>query len=152
MFAAGLLAAVFDAQAARDIDGDGLGEVDVLAGRDGGGRLLRVEVRRAVDRHGVHLLQQLQVALEAREAIGLRDLQLLAGVVHAVLEVVGHGDDVVAAVLLEQLGDPGAAPAAADQAEIDLGIGGRAADETRLHHGERHGGGPRPGHESPAGQ
>ena len=81
------------------IDRDGLGDVDVLAGRHGGRRVLRVEVRRALDRHGVHFLQQLQVAFEAGEAVGLGDPELLAGVVDAVLEVVGHGDDVVAAVL-----------------------------------------------------
>jgi hypothetical protein len=51
----------------------------VLAGRDSGGRLLRVEVRRALNRHGVHFLQQLQIAREAWEAIGLGDFKLIAG-------------------------------------------------------------------------
>ncbi len=62
---------------------------------------------------------------------------LLPSVIDAVLEVIGAGDNVVSAVLLEQLGDPGAATAAAEHAEIDLGVGTGAAHELRLYNSKR---------------
>ena len=68
-----------------------------------------------------------------------------------VLEVVRHGDEVVAAVLLEQVGDPLAAAAAADQADINLRVGLRAAHQFRFQDGERQDRSPGPGEEAPAG-
>jgi len=47
-------------------------------------------------------------------------------------KIVGRGDELVAAVLLEKLGDPIAAAAAADQSQGDLGIRLRAAHQLRL--------------------
>ena len=67
----GLLAALGDGEAAGHVHRDGLGQIDMLAGVDGRGGLLGMEVGRAFDDHGVELLlQQLAVAVQAGEADG----------------------------------------------------------------------------------
>jgi hypothetical protein len=142
----GGLAAVLNAQAPRDVDRNGLGEIDVLAGVDAGGRLLGVEVGRGNDRHGIHLVQKLQIAFEPGVAIGRGHTDFVAKTIRAILEVVRCRDDVVSAMGLEELGDPGAASAAADDAQIDLGVGRKGADGARGHHGQGRRG--RAGHES----
>ena len=68
-FSVAFLPALADGQAAGHVDGDGLGDVDVLAGLDGGRRLLGMEVGRGLDDHGVELaLQEFLVAGKAGEA------------------------------------------------------------------------------------
>ena len=101
---------------------DRLGQVDVLARGHRVGGLDRMEERRALDRHRVELLlEQPAIGGQSREAPRRRNAELVARGLDPIREVVGQRDDVVAAVLLKQVGDPAAAPAAADDAEIHLG-------------------------------
>jgi hypothetical protein len=69
------------------------------------------------------LLQQPAISGQAGEALGRLHAERLAEGVDAIREIVGRGHEVVAAVLLEQLGNPGPAATAANDAQIDLGIG-----------------------------
>lgn len=48
--------------------------------------------------------------------------------VDAVLEIIGSGGEGVLAVLGEEVGDPLAATAAADESELDFGVGCGAED------------------------
>ena len=124
--------------AARHIHGDRFGEIDVFAGRHGRGRLLRMEVGRRYDRYGVErLLQQPAISRQAGETLLRFHAQRIAQGVDAVGKIVGRSHDVIAAMLLEQLGDPGAPATAADDAQIDLGIGGGAESETRIDQRDR---------------
>ena len=147
-----LLAALGDGLAAGHVHGYGFGQIDVLAGLDGGGRLLRMKIRRAFDDDRVELLlQQPAIAGEPGEAAGGRHVELRSGLVGVVLEVIRDGDDVIAAVLLEQVGHPFPAVAAADEADVDLRVGLGAADQLRLQDGEGEDGGAGSGDEMPAG-
>ena len=65
---------------------------------------------------------------------------LFARGLDAIGEVIGQRDDVVAAVLLEQVGDPGAASAAPDEAQVDLRVRLAPSDQFRLDDGEGEGG------------
>jgi hypothetical protein len=122
----------------RHVNGDGLGQVDVLAGGDRVGRLGGVEERRGFNCHGLQLLlEEPAITGEAREAARRRNAKLVAHPVDTVGEVVGSREDVVAAMLPEQIGDPAAASAAADDAQVHFGT--CAAGQFRSHHGEREG-------------
>ena len=82
-----------------------------------------MEVGRAFDDNGVRLgRQQPLVARQAAEGRFCGHAQPLGRGLGTVGEIVGRGDELVAAVLLEQIGDPVAPAAAADQAQGDLGI------------------------------
>ena len=130
----GLFAALGDGLAAGDVHGNGLGEIDVLAGINRGGGLLGMEIGRALDDDGVELLfQELAVARKAGVAVGGGDLKLLARSVGVVREVVRHRNEVVTAVLLEEVGDPFAAVAAADEADVDLRVGLGPAEQGGLY-------------------
>jgi len=132
-----LLAAVGDRLAAGNVHGDRFGEIDMLAGGDRGGGLLGMEVGRALDHHGVQLLvDQLLVAGESGKPLVRRHAELVAGIVRLVLEVIEHRDHVVAAVFLEQVGNPRAASAATDQADVDPRVGVGAAHELGREDGE----------------
>ena len=57
---------------------------------------------------------------QAGEAALLLDAQAIAGLLRRGIEIIRHGVDFVAAVFLEEIGQPRPAPAATDQAELDL--------------------------------
>ena len=96
----------------------------MLALLQGGDGLLRVEVRRALDDHAVHLLfEQAQITIKARVPVGRFDLQFVTKGIDSVLKVVVHGHDAGVAVLVEQIGDPAAASAAADEPQLDCRVG-----------------------------
>jgi len=76
------------------------------------------------------------------------DVKPPAQVIGAVRKVVGGGDDFIAAVIHEQFPDPFAAPATADHAELDFGVGLRAEHQFRLD--ERDAGGGRAGQKTAA--
>ena len=89
---------LFDRRAAWHIHGDRLGEVDVLARRYGVGRLRRVEYG-GVDSHRVQLLlEQPAVAGKAVEATSRRDVCFAPSSSARLGKVVGHRNDLVAAV------------------------------------------------------
>ena len=138
-----------DGLATRDVHGDGFGDIDVLAGGDTRGGMLGMKIRRRFDDHGVQFL--LQQTLVAGQSVVLPfrwDADFLAGSLGAIPEVVGRRHEVVAAVLLEQACDPGASAPAANDADIDLGVGGIAKGKVRANHGESRGG-ARAHHEAP---
>ena len=119
-----------DLQRARHVDGHRLGHVDVQAGLDGGGGVFGEEVGRRFQDHGLHAaFDQPLVGRQAGEALRLVGAQRRAGLFRAVREVVGRRHELVAAVLLEEPGDPASPAAAADQADLDLAadLGGRRA-------------------------
>ena len=123
--------------AAGHVHRDRLGAIDVFPRGYRGRRLLRMEIRRADDGHRVELLlQQALVGGKPGEAVARQYIELLAGRIHAVLEVIGERHHVVIAVLGEQLGDPRSPPAAADDAEVDLRVGFGAPNQLRLEHRE----------------
>lgn len=129
-----------DGLATRDVHGDGFGDIDVLAGGDTRGGMLGMKIRRRFDDHGVQFL--LQQTLVAGQSVVLPfrwDADFLAGSLGAIPEVVGRRHEVVAAVLLEQACDPGASAPAANDADIDLGVGGIAKGKVRANHGESRG-------------
>jgi len=63
LLARGLFAALTDTEAAGDIDGNRLCEVDVAARIDGRCCLLRVKVGRAFNGDGIYVLEQLATAV-----------------------------------------------------------------------------------------
>ena len=137
--------------AAGHVHRNGLGAINVLAGLNRRGGLFRVEIRRRHNRHRVELLfQQALVSGEAGEAPGLVHLELFSRRLRLVREIIRHRHQVVMAVFQEQVGDPRAAPAAADEAEVDFGIALGAAGQPRLRDGERQGRSPGRGQELPA--
>ena len=147
----GLLAALGDGLAAGDIDRNRLGEIDMLARVDSGGGLFGMEVRGALNDYRVELLlQQLAVAGEPGVAVGGGHVELRPRLIRVVLEVIRDGHNVVASVLLEQVGDPFAAVAAADEADINLRVRLGATHEFRLQDGECQDGCPGPGDEASA--
>ena len=138
------LAALSNGLAARHIHRDRFGEIHMFARRNSGGRLLRMEVGRAFDGHRLDLrLQQPLIAGQARESLGRRDIELLPGAIGLRREIIGQRGEVVTAVLEEQIGDPLAAPAAANQPQVDLAAGLRAARQAGRPRAESHGCGPR---------
>ncbi len=133
-----LAAALFDRDAAGHVDGDRLGDIDMLARGDAGGGLLGMKVRRRLDHQGIDArIEHPLVTLQAREAARRGDAELVAAPVDPVLEVVGHRGELVSAMLLEQVGDPGAPAAAAGQADPHLGIGLVASGGLRRDHRRR---------------
>ena len=84
----------------------------MLAGIHRRRRLLRVEVRRTFNHHGIELLlQQTFVAREASKPLGRRDVEFLARLIHPILKIIRRRNDVVASVLMEQVGNaPRTAP------------------------------------------
>ena len=85
---------------------------------------------------------------QAGETLLRLHAQRIAQGVDAVGKIVGRSHDVIAAMLLEQLGDPGAAATAADDAQIDLGIGGGAESQTGIDQRYRSRRRSRAGHET----
>ena len=111
------------------IDGDWLGAVDVAAGIDSGDGVLGMEVRRGFDHDRIRpSVQQPLVARQAAEGLALGHAERLGRGLGPIGKVVGRGHELVSAMLLEQVGDPPAPPAAADQAERDFGVGFRGRD------------------------
>lgn len=137
LFRGSLFAALFHREAARHIDGNRFGHINVFAGLDGGGGVLGMEIGRRFDDDRVQFLfEELAIAGKAGEAMFRRDVELPAGFVHAVLKIIGGGNQVVVSVFLEQTGNPFATPAATDQANIELGIGVGASHEGGFKNGE----------------
>ena len=82
-----------DGQAARRVDGDRLGEVDVAAGGDGGRGLLGIEAGDV--QHAQRLdaaVEDLLIARQAREAARLVHAEGLAAGVDEIGKIVGDGD------------------------------------------------------------
>jgi hypothetical protein len=71
--------------------------------------------------------------------------------IRVVLEVIRDGNEIIAAVLLEQAGDPFAAVAAADEADVNLRVGLRAAHQLRFQDSERQDRSSGSGNKPPAG-
>ena len=102
----------------------------MFAGLDRGGSLFGMEIGRADDGDRLQLaFEQLAAARQPREPSGSRHAQFFAGRLRFVRKIIGDRRDIVTAMLGEQPGDPGAACAAAHQAEIDPGIGFRGVHE-----------------------
>ena len=121
LFRGGLLAALGNGLAAGHIDGNGLGEIDMLAGLDRGGGLFGMEIRRALDDDRVELLlQQLAIRGKPGIAVGGGHIELSPCLIRVVLEVICDRNEVIAPVLLEQVGDPFAPAAAANEPDINL--------------------------------
>src|SRR5207245_8935759 len=100
---------------ARHIDGDRLGHINMATRLHGLGGLFGMEIRRTLNYDSVRLpFQEFPVRRKAGEPTGRRHLESVAHGINAVLEVVGHGEELVTAVFLEQVGDPASAAAAAD--------------------------------------
>ena len=134
---------VRDHPAARRIDRDGLGQVNVFARVHRVGGMLGVEVGRSFDGHGVELaLEQPFIARQTGVPAGGIDLELLSDRIRFVLEIIGAGDPPVFAGVGEERRNPTAPSPAADEADFESGIGLRAEDKRRLEHGN---GGGRPG-------
>ena len=114
----------------------------MLACRHCVSRLRGMEERRTDDGHGLHwLFEQPTVGREASETTRRRHSEPLAERVDPVPEIVGCSDHVVAAMLLEEVGDPGAPAAAADHSQVQFSVRRGAAGHTRTDHrqGERGG-------------
>ena len=128
--------------AAGRIHRDRLGQIDMLARVHGGGGVYRVEIGRRLDDHRVELaFQQPLVARQPRVTARRVDLVLLAHGIGFVLEVVRAGHQPILAGIGEQLGNPTAASAAADQANLQHRVGLRAKDQRGFQDGEGGGGG-----------
>ncbi len=116
------------------VHGDGLFEEAVLAGRYGGGKMRRAEMRRRAVQHDVHAgVDQLQVGVKSREAsaVGNVDalllLQLLARRRDAVGEDVGQRRDLQTGRGIEVVDHRAtAAAAAADEPGLERAAVGRA--------------------------
>lgn len=94
------------------------------AGLDGRFGVFGKETGRRLENNGLDAaFDHLLVARQARKAASLIDAQGVAAGIGAVLEVVGNGVEIVAAVFPEQPGDPASATAAADQTELDFSFG-----------------------------
>ena len=103
----GPLAGIANRERTGHIRGHGLGHVDVQSGLDGVARLFGEEVRDVFERNGLDAaLDHPLVAGKAGEAARLVDAQGVALLIGYLLEVVGDGVELVAAVLLEQPGNP----------------------------------------------
>ena len=110
-----------DEQGAGHVHRDRLGHVDMLAGVHRGAGLLGVEIRDVLDHHGLDAaVEQPLVAVQSGEPARRVHLQRLAGFPGHLGEVVGDGVKLIAAVFVEQVGQPQAASAAADEADFDL--------------------------------
>ncbi len=126
----GFLAQVRDQAAAGRVHGDGLGEIDMDSLFHGRRGLLRMEIGRRYDGYGLDAaFEEPLVGGQAREEPRFGDRELGAQVGGAVGEIIRPGIDLVAAVLGEELGDPRPPAAAADDPQLDPGIGLRAADK-----------------------
>ena len=139
----GFLAGRGDGQAAGHVNGDRLGAIDVAAGAHARGRLLGMKIRRRNDGDGVRLgVQRPLVGGQAAEGPLRGNAHPLGHLRGAVGKVVGRGDELVAAVLGEEVGDPTAPRAAAEQGQLDLGVRLRAGDEFGTENGQSQGGCP----------
>ena len=108
-----------DGQTARRVDGDRLGDVDVAAGGHGGRGLLGIEAGDI--QHAQRLdaaVQHLLIARQAREAARLVHAEGLAAGMDEVREVVGHGEELVPAVVPKQLFDAGCRAARSNCARL----------------------------------
>ena len=76
---------------------------------------------------------RLLIGGQAREAARLGHLELLARRVHDLLEMVGKGDELIAAVLLHHAGNHPAATAKADDAGLDPAVGRRTSHGAAAH-------------------
>ena len=136
------LAGVGDGLAAGRIDGNGFGEIDMFAGVHGVGGLLRMEIRGRLDDYGVELaIEQALIAGQAGVTAGRGDLVLLGCGVGFVLEIVGAGNQAVLARLGEKVGNPTATTSAADESDVEGGVGFRAKDQGRSDDGKGGGSG-----------
>ena len=144
-------ARVGDRLATGHVHGDRLGTVDMAAGIDPGQGLPRMEVGRAFDDDGVRPgVEQPLVARQAAEGMVLGHAQLSSCVPGAIGKIIGRGHELVSAVLLEEIGDPLSSPAAADQAEGDLGVRGRGHGLPGFDDQQSRGGGRSAGQETAA--
>ena len=136
------LSRLADAQTARHVDGDRLGEEDVLAGFHRGRGLLGVEVGGRFDDHGVDIIfDDFTVARQSRVSPGRFDPHPTANGVDAILEVIADGREPVPPVGEEQVGEPPPAPSTADEPQGDLRVGVRAANGGRSDDSDRGRGG-----------
>ena len=112
----------FDAQTPGHVNSDGLGDVDMPTRIYGGGGLLGMKIRRALNCHGIYFLEELHVALEPCVPAGIVDIQFVTEIVDFILEIVGAGGNPVSTMLSEQTSDPGAPNTAADHSNVDFGV------------------------------
>ena len=149
-----LRAQLHDLLAARHVHAHRLLEVGVLAGGDGGFQVVGVEVRRAGDVDGVHVLagEELLVGLGPGEDAGEVDRRFVElggdlvepflGLDRLALEDVAEAGDDDASVLDEGRGHTRAPTAAAEEAQAHGRVPLRAPDQLRLDdHGAGGGGG-----------
>jgi hypothetical protein len=135
-FALGFFAAGENALAARDVHSHRLRQIDVLAGGHCGGSLLGVEVRWTLDRDGIdfriqEFLVSVQTFIQAHVSA-----EFFARLVEPVLKRVGVGRNMGEGMFFEMPADPVAAPAGADDAEFDCGVGLRSKHGFRLQNEE----------------
>ncbi len=109
----------------------------MLAGLERGGGLLGMEVRRALDGHGIEpALEQGAIPVESGEAGSGLHRELVAQLLDAVGEVVVQRNHLRVGVLLEQTADEPSAPAASDDSQLQPRVGLRPAHRRRRHDGD----------------
>ena len=85
--------------------------------------VLGEEIRRGLQRDRFHAaLDEFLIPRQGREPTGLVHPQFIAALVGDFLEIIRHGMQLIAAMLLEKPGDPGTATAIADNAQFDLSL------------------------------
>ena len=115
----GLLGGSLDLQAAGDIDGDGLGHIDVQARVHGRLDMLGKEARRGLECDGFDAtFDQLAVTGQTGKPSRLVHAECITRGIGDLLEVIGHGVDVITTMFLEEPGDPLPAATTADQRRV----------------------------------
>ena len=93
----------------------------MTAGVDRRSRMFGMEPRHVHDDHGLDAaFQETLVPRQAGEAAFFLDAQAIAGLLCRGIEIIGHGVELVAAVLLEEPRQPRPAATTTDQAQFDL--------------------------------
>jgi hypothetical protein len=114
-------------------------------------RVLRMEIGGRFNYHRIQFfLEQPLVPGQPGEARFGLDFEFISDLVGLVLEVISAGDELIFAGSGEQVCNPRATPAAANEADLELGILLRTEYQGRLEHSERTGSGCA-GEESTAG-
>ncbi len=115
-----LPAAFSDTFTARYIHGDGLGDIYMLTGVHPGSSLLRMKIRRTLNRYCIDLFNEPAVTKKAGITPGLRNIEFPAAIINPVLEIIRNGNDIVSAMLFKQTGYPRPPAAAANYAQVNL--------------------------------
>lgn len=98
-----------------------------------------MKIGRADNSHGIKAAfrDHLLTTLEPGERLHCRQLELPGRLPHGVAKIFGHADNLVAAVLGEEAGDPLPAMAATDEAETNPAAGRAALGDGKLSGGKR---------------